>query len=316
MFNSIKSLFGAGDKKGSESKNENIAKPKLITHQTIDDAKSKFTKDYIDKFEWRKSPFKKEYDEDKNIFTIIYYVQIYNIINVLKNREYINTIIDKYNKFSYIDDYGDLITDKFDKEKISFVRHKWPLLKSNYEKSIDEYYLNFASKHGYMECLLFKNEDDNFDVEQIASRIQSAVYDYTREIEHIKANSPEKMNNETAIDPIEFENFIADKFRDLYWEVVTTKVTGDQGADLICQKDGWYLVVQCKLYSQPVGNSAVQEIYAAKEHYSANFAAVVTNSTFTKSAQELAQSIGVFLVNERDIRWFDTKLFTLIDEQN
>ena len=124
MFNAIKSLFGASEKKESNPRHEKITSQKLITYETVEDAKSKFIKDYIEKFEWRKSPFKLEDDEKEKIFTIVYYIQVYNILSVLKNREYIDIIVDKYNKLSYTDDYGDLITDRFEREMISFARHK------------------------------------------------------------------------------------------------------------------------------------------------------------------------------------------------
>ncbi|EGA90542.1 restriction endonuclease [Planococcus donghaensis MPA1U2] len=46
-----------------------------------------------------------------------------------------------------------------------------------------------------------------------------------------------------------------------------------------------------------MGIKAVQEISAAKLHYGANEAWVVTNSFFTKAASELATSNHVKLVN-------------------
>ena len=55
------------------------------------------------------------------------------------------------------------------------------------------------------------------------------------------------------------------------------------------------IVVQCKNYSGKVGVKAVQEVYAAKRYYHATRAAVATNSTFTRNAQELARKCGVRL---------------------
>lgn len=55
------------------------------------------------------------------------------------------------------------------------------------------------------------------------------------------------------------------------------------------------IVVQCKSYKGKVGVSAIQEVYAAKAYYRTSRAAVATNSTFTKSAIELARKCGVEL---------------------
>lgn len=73
--------------------------------------------------------------------------------------------------------------------------------------------------------------------------------------------------------------------------------SGDQGADVIAQRNGTKVVVQCKMYSLPVGNKAVQEAIAAKQHYLADEAWVVTNNTYTKSAKQLAISSGVKLLH-------------------
>ena len=80
-----------------------------------------------------------------------------------------------------------------------------------------------------------------------------------------------------------------------------TKATGDQGADVIAEKDGTHLVLQCKFYSTPVGNKAVQEAFAAQHHYRATVSAVVTNATFTPSAIALAATTGVLLLHYSDL---------------
>lgn len=76
-----------------------------------------------------------------------------------------------------------------------------------------------------------------------------------------------------------------------------TQATGDQGADVLASKgqEKWALQVKC--YSNAVGNSSVQEAIAARTYYGCSHAAVVTNSTFTKSAQELAQIANVQLID-------------------
>jgi len=80
-----------------------------------------------------------------------------------------------------------------------------------------------------------------------------------------------------------------------------TKATGDQGADVIAEKDGARMVLQCKLYSSPVGNKAVQEAFAAQRHYRANASAVVTNAAYTASAISLAATTGVQLLHYTDL---------------
>jgi restriction system protein len=47
-------------------------------------------------------------------------------------------------------------------------------------------------------------------------------------------------------------------------------------------------VFQCKRYSKKVGNKAVQEVAAAKVHYGASEAGIMTNSELTPNAKKLA----------------------------
>lgn len=81
-----------------------------------------------------------------------------------------------------------------------------------------------------------------------------------------------------------------------YHAVKVTQASGDYGVDVIAQKKQKKYAVQCKYYSSPVGLGAVQEAVAGKAMYGCNAAMVVTNSTFTKAAEELAEQNGVVLI--------------------
>ena len=99
------------------------------------------------------------------------------------------------------------------------------------------------------------------------------------------------------MDPIQYEHLVADTLKELGWKTRTTKGSGDQGIDVIATMNGKKLVIQCKLYSSNVGNAAVQEIVAGKAYEQAQFAAVVTNAKFTRSAIQLAKANDVFLLH-------------------
>ena len=95
----------------------------------------------------------------------------------------------------------------------------------------------------------------------------------------------------------EFEDYLSRLYTKMGYKVELTKSGADQGADLIVEKHGVKTVVQAKRYTGSVGNSSVQEIVAAKNHYKAEKAIVVTNSYFTQSAKELAESNSVELID-------------------
>lgn len=108
-----------------------------------------------------------------------------------------------------------------------------------------------------------------------------------------------KSTDEEEIDTMsgtEFEDFMAEILHRSGVEVLElTKASGDFGADIIVMHGGERTAVQCKRYSRPIGVKAVQEAVSAKDYYKCTKAAVITNSTFTRQAQELAAESGVIL---------------------
>lgn len=106
-------------------------------------------------------------------------------------------------------------------------------------------------------------------------------------------------DNEEEIDAMsgtEFEDFMAEILHRSGVEVLElTKASGDFGADIIVMHEGERTAVQCKRYSRPIGVKAVQEAVSAKDYYKCTKAAVITNSTFTRQAAELAAESGVIL---------------------
>lgn len=77
--------------------------------------------------------------------------------------------------------------------------------------------------------------------------------------------------------------------------IKVTRASGDQGIDILAYKEGKKYGIQCKFYSYPVGNKAVQEAFAGAKFYDCDVAVVLTNSTFTPSARDLAQKTDVVL---------------------
>lgn len=117
----------------------------------------------------------------------------------------------------------------------------------------------------------------------------------------------------------EYEHAVAAYLRsEGYSRVKVTKGSGDYGVDVVAFKHGFKYAVQCKYYTSPVGLSAVQEVYAGKAFYNCEKAMVVTNSTFTKAAEELARKNGVILVSgitgdrrKRRIHWLKILLIAV-----
>lgn len=98
------------------------------------------------------------------------------------------------------------------------------------------------------------------------------------------------------MDGQDFEIWCAQLLADNGFENVrVTKGSGDQGVDILAEKDDVKFAIQCKLYSSPLGNRPVQEIFTGKAIYGCHVGVVMTNSTFTSGAIEAAAKTGVIL---------------------
>lgn len=107
--------------------------------------------------------------------------------------------------------------------------------------------------------------------------------------------------NWRAMRSVEFEKYLERVFLELGYGVETTRVTGDQGIDLIVSNRGKRIAIQVKGYLDSVSNSAVQEAFAGMAFYKCQGCAVITNSRFTRSAIELAESVNCKLVMEESL---------------
>jgi restriction system protein len=93
----------------------------------------------------------------------------------------------------------------------------------------------------------------------------------------------------------DFEFYLAELFLAEGYDVRHTGRSGDYGADLLLRTSSALSVVQAKRTIKPVGQPAVREAVAARAHYGAQHAIVVTNAVFTPSAEVLAESNHVEL---------------------
>lgn len=105
-----------------------------------------------------------------------------------------------------------------------------------------------------------------------------------------------------AMDGYEFEEFLAKMYTTIGYSVEQTRKGADQGADLFVERFGKKIVIQAKNYSDSVGNSAVQQVIAAKNFYGCDEAIVVTNSYFTPSAKDLAKATNVRLIDRNELK--------------
>ena len=106
------------------------------------------------------------------------------------------------------------------------------------------------------------------------------------------------------MDGFQFEKYLKVLFEKQGFKVEKTKNRSDYGADLVMKNGSKKIVVQAKRYTKAVGIKAVQEVIGAVAYYQAQEAWVVTNSTYTKSAVDLAKKSGVKLIDRTQLMTF------------
>lgn len=94
----------------------------------------------------------------------------------------------------------------------------------------------------------------------------------------------------------DFETWTAEVLREMgFRRVQVTQASGDQGVDVLAEKDGIRYAVQCKRYTADLGNTPIQEVHAGKDYYHCHVGVVLTNRYFTVSAKALAVQTGTLL---------------------
>lgn len=188
-------------------------------------------------------------------------------------QKYFDVLKTKYEQVCYLDDYGQQISKSWFSELEYFAKNI--VFAKTWEKEI-------------------KNTQKKEIIEKMSDMFLGLL-----KKENLQDNTAKcREEIKTGID---FELYIKKLLEQVGFDVKITSKTGDQGVDLIAKRNGVKFAIQCKYYSQPVGNKAVQEVIAGKGYYKCDIGCVVTNNTYTESARKLAYSQNIRLLNEDNI---------------
>ncbi len=91
------------------------------------------------------------------------------------------------------------------------------------------------------------------------------------------------------LDGDEFEKIIDRLYRKKGFHVVQTPKGPDQGVDLIAKKGRITVIIQTKNWKNKVTNTNILKTSGARQMFHANYAMIITSSTFTTSAKEAIQ---------------------------
>ena len=181
-------------------------------------------------------------------------------------------------------------------EKTAFQQFKKIIL-SKHPKSpeqfadvfLDEFENGSCKEMGFLSKVLMEHGFNYSlcDVNRLCN-LQANARDLARFERSLDEKKPATFTKIDSMTGFEFEDFIVDLFIKLGYVVEKRKRSHEQGLDLLLFKHGVRIAVQVKRHRRPVGNTAVQQALAACVYHQGQRAIVVTNSTFTLPAKQLA----------------------------
>lgn len=112
-----------------------------------------------------------------------------------------------------------------------------------------------------------------------------------------------KNSHFSQIDPIEFENVVADLWEDMGYETTVTEPRKDGGADVIAVSQGALpinvekLAIQVKRYTarRSVRQQEVDRMEAVRKRFDADLGLVVTTATFSEDAVSVESEDAMYI---------------------
>ena len=104
-----------------------------------------------------------------------------------------------------------------------------------------------------------------------------------------------------AMTGLEFEHFIAGLLRTQGYENIRLTEQYDLGVDIIADKDDTRWGIQVKRYTGLVGADAVRQVVTALRRYQCDMSMVITNSAYSRPAEELARDNDCVLIGRNEL---------------
>ncbi|MDG6100926.1 restriction endonuclease [Dactylosporangium aurantiacum] len=108
-----------------------------------------------------------------------------------------------------------------------------------------------------------------------------------------------------AMDPVDFEELVAQLFRARGLDVKTTARSGDEGVDVLAEDPdpitGGLIVIQVKRYRATVSPNVVRELFGVVQHHGATKGILVTTSSFGPGSHEFARDKPLKLIAGQEL---------------
>ncbi len=122
--------------------------------------------------------------------------------------------------------------------------------------------------------------------------------DRVERLRHQAKRADLKLAQLASLTPEGFEEFVAELFEAMGYEVDRVGGTGDEGADLLARRKGLLAVVQCKYHTRGVvGSPELQKFLGTIHHTRSHKGFFVTTRTFTLAAEKFVAEHPIELID-------------------
>lgn len=146
------------------------------------------------------------------------------------------------------------------------------------------------------ERLLKAEEEQRKRGQEIRQLFDKCVIDAIRKKKEFFSDNLETIH---ALSPSAFEDFIANLYRHMGYDVKQTPYTNDGGKDAYVSKDGVTFLVECKRYAADarIGRPMLQKLYAAMNEEHIKKGIFITTASYTKDALEYGEKYNIQTIN-------------------
>jgi HJR/Mrr/RecB family endonuclease len=106
------------------------------------------------------------------------------------------------------------------------------------------------------------------------------------------------------------ERYCAMQLERAGWQVRRTAQYRAHGVDMIAQRDGLIVAIQCNKGWARADDASVERLAAGMPLAAAEYGVIVSNASFTPEAQKLAAHRGIMLMHYTELAIFDPALET------
>lgn len=143
--------------------------------------------------------------------------------------------------------------------------------------------------------------DERLKVQPEIDAIRAAIREGRERVERLRTQARRaelKLAQIASLSPETFEEFVAELFEALGYEVEQTGGSGDEGVDLRLRRKDLLAIVQCKYHKRGVvGSPELQKFLGTVHHTRSHKGFFVTTSTFSLAAEKFVADHPIELID-------------------